>query len=249
MISFDIPLRRGVFRFRLIPALMTLVVAGAFVTLGTWQIARLQEKRELIAAIEARMKQMPIRLSEIVTNVDQWNYRPVSVTGILLYDKEMPVEVPDRQGRTGYHILTPLQRRDQGAVLVDLGWVPRAYLNPVMRRAYWVNGQVTLTGIARVKDLCGQSQAFDTATGIWRAVDTCQMSQKAQLNLQKGLVVEASARSLPGDYPVGGQTTHGIPNKHFTYALAWYSLALTILVMYFRFYWKRESAEEDVIST
>ena len=47
-----------------------------------------------------------------------------------------------------------------------------------------------------------------------------------------------------GGFPIGGQTNVNIANNHLQYAFTWYSLAITLIVIYFVFHWRRGSKEE-----
>jgi len=51
---------------------------------------------------------------------------------------------------------------------------------------------------------------------------------------------------LNGGFPIGGQTNVNIANNHLQYAFTWYSLAITLIVIYFVFHWRRGSKEEGL---
>ena len=44
--------------------------------------------------------------------------------------------------------------------------------------------------------------------------------------------LEADATPNPGGYPIGGQTFVDIPNNHLGYAITWFGLALTLLIIF-----------------
>ena len=58
------------------------------------------------------------------------------------------------------------------------------------------------------------------------------------------VVIEAGDAPNPGGFPIGGQTNVNIANNHLQYAFTWYSLAITLIVIYFVFHWRRGSKEE-----
>ena len=49
--------------------------------------------------------------------------------------------------------------------------------------------------------------------------------------------LEAGATEVPGGWPKGGQTRLELPNNHLQYALTWFSLAASLLVIYVVYVW------------
>src|SRR5690606_1213868 len=101
-----------------IPSLVILL------SLGLWQIDRLQEKEALLARIEAGMNADPVPLPAEVEDPATWDYRRVELSGQFLHDQEFHLHRRSADGRGGYHVLTPLVRPEGDVVLVDRGWVP-----------------------------------------------------------------------------------------------------------------------------
>ena len=86
----------------------------------------------------------------------------------------------------------------------------------------------------------------DPATNMWFWYDIPAMATQAGEGAGEALpvVIEAGDAPNPGGFPIGGQTNVNIANNHLQYAFTWYSLAITLIVIYFVFHWRRGSKEE-----
>ncbi|WP_293325031.1 SURF1 family cytochrome oxidase biogenesis protein, partial [Parvibaculum sp.] len=118
----------GIFRPLLWPTVLTLVMLPILLGLGTWQVQRLHWKTDLIARMEARMAEtprpLPPRKDWASLDLDNLEYRPFTVTGHFLNDREMRYFTQDRDtSQPGFALITPLKLDspgDEGAyVLVD----------------------------------------------------------------------------------------------------------------------------------
>lgn len=224
-------------RFR--PGLwMTLAVGVAFailVTLGTWQWQRLEWKTDLIDRIESRIGSAPVPLPPVIDDPAAWDYRPVTVTGTFLHDRELhlgPRTLSDGGvNRTGVHVLTPLVRADgQGTVLVDRGFVPDDLRDPATRAAGQVPGEVTVQGIARTPGAPNWMQPENRPDeNFWFWTDLPAMAVAAGVADLSPVYIQAGEAPNPGGWPLGGRTVVNIPNNHLSYVVTWYGLALTLV--------------------
>ena len=58
-------------------------------------------------------------------------------------------------------------------------------------------------------------------------------------------MVDADATPAnPGGWPRGGATVIDIPNNHFSYAMTWFGIGLTLLGVFGSFAWKRLKGED-----
>jgi surfeit locus 1 family protein len=235
------------FRPGLAATLATLIAVTIMVGLGTWQVERLAWKNALIERIESGLRAAPAPLPARVENPADWDFRRVSVTGQFLHDHELDLAARSMNGRIGYQIVTPLKRGDGTLVLVNRGWVPLEKRDPASRPEGLPVGTVTVEGVARVPAERGWMQPDnDPATNMWFWYDIPAMTAQAEAGAGEALpvVIEAGNAPNPGGFPIGGQTNVNIANNHLQYAFTWYSLAITLIVIYFVFHWRRGSKEE-----
>ena len=127
----------------LITAIAAILFAG-FTALGIWQVYRLQWKRDLIAAVDARVDAPAVPApgaGETVAREDD-AYRHVSVTGRYIEAAQTLIYYPTQLG-AGYFVMTPLLRDDGSYVLINRGFVPEGRQdNPANYRA--PEGEVTV---------------------------------------------------------------------------------------------------------
>lgn len=225
------------------PTAIALPMLAALLALGTWQLYRLDWKRDLIARIEQRVNAPPVPLPVQIADPAAWEYRRVVVTGTFLHERELHVLGHTRRGNLGYHVVTPLRRTDGGGlVLVDRGWVPSDRKEPPARAEGQVGGPTAVEGIVRLPWPQGLFVPDnDPARNIWFWTDAAAMERAVGAALPP-LLVEAGPAPNPGGLPVGGQTRLQIPNNHLQYAMTWYGMAVALVVIYV--VWHRQRARE-----
>ncbi len=233
-------------RPRLWPALMSAAGLVVLLGLGTWQVQRLHWKLGLIATMKARMYGPAVALPPGVgVDPTAWAYRRVIVTGRYLNDKEMHLLAYNPAGRMGYDLVTPLIRsRGEGAVLVNRGWVPTEKQDPASRPGSEIAGPVTIIGIVHP----GWRRALfvphnEPASNQWFAGDTVEMGAYAGLALPP-VLIDRVAGPDPRALPQGGQTKVNLPNHHLQYAITWYLLALSLVVIFVIYHRKRAAEGE-----
>jgi surfeit locus 1 family protein len=233
--------KHGVFAPTLFPTLFTLAALPVLLALAFWQVERLEWKKNLIAMIERNMASEPI---DATTLIDLWPekmYNRMRATGIFMHDKEMYRIAPSRDMKAGYHVLTPLKMNNGYIVLVNRGWVPIEKRDPATRKETQTKSRVTVTGIMRIPGGPRWFQpANDPEKNVWYSFDLEMMEQKIGKAAEFKLVpyIIDADKTPPGVIPVGGQTQLDIPNNHLSYAITWFSLSLSLLVIYVIYHWK-----------
>ena len=222
------------------PVLLLLVLLGTAIllSLGTWQVYRLQWKEGLIAQVEERRASEPVPLVQMeerwreTTDVDYW---PVRLEGTFEHAAEQYFYTTHK-GAVGWNVYTPLRLNDGRAILVNRGFVPDALRDPADRDEGQVAGPIALTGLAR-NPLSGKPNRFvpdnepDNRTYYWK--DLQMMADNAEIAPDRLLpfFVDASRSDLPGGLPQGGTTIIEFPNNHLQYAITWYGLAAALIAV------------------
>ncbi|MGI9498732.1 MAG: SURF1 family protein, partial [Geminicoccaceae bacterium] len=121
--------------------------------------------------------------------------------------------------------------------LVDRGWVPADKVHPASRPEGQLEGEVTISGIARYR-AADRPGAFtpdnDSAAGRWYHYDLDAMAGALGIALSP-VVIEADGTANPGGLPIGGGTLVALPNNHLHYAITWYGLAAGLIGVYIVF--------------
>jgi surfeit locus 1 family protein len=228
-------------------ALLGLAVLAILVALGTWQVERLAWKEALLASIGQRMSVDAVPLDEMETRYrmrGDVDYMPVTATGRFRHAGERHF-LATWQGKSGFHVYAPLELADGRVVMVNRGFVPYDLKDPARRAAGQVEGEVTISGLAR-NPLSGKPSWIlpdnDVAANIFFWKDRDAMARSAGLPPAAEIVpffIDADATPNPGGWPVGGVTLIEMPNNHLQYAVTWYGLAAALVGVFGVWFWRR----------
>jgi len=238
------------FRPLLLPLMMTVFGLAVLVSLGEWQLDRLEWKVGLIERIEDRANGEAVSLAKVkdvwATDQDIEYYR-VRLTGRFLHEHERHLYTIV-QGRAGWRIITPLETENDQIILVDRGFVPEGLKEPEARQEGQVEGTVRLTGLARTSETeTWFTPETRAQANRWFRRDIAGMIESLPEPIASRalpFLVEAESRSVPGGWPRGGVTRLSLPNRHLEYAVTWFGLAATLLVI-FIFYARHRLQQTD----
>jgi surfeit locus 1 family protein len=184
-------------------------------SLGNWQVARMQWKNALLADINTRLvgDAVPVPAAP---NAKDDKYRPVIATGHFTGEALQVISGMKDIG-AGVQVLAVLATADGRRLLVDRGFLPDQDKGKALPPR-----DTTVTGNLHWPDeTTSSTPPPDAKTGLWFARDVPAMA--AQLGTEAVLIV---ARSDTGDgiipRPVDTST---IPNDHWGYAITWFLLA------------------------
>ncbi|MEJ8309981.1 SURF1 family protein [Agrobacterium larrymoorei] len=226
--------RKGIRPAAVVVILMTVILTGLLLALGTWQVKRLSWKLNLIAQVEERAHAAPVDAlapSEwgSLTDPATYEYRRVRLTGIFRHQDEVQVYTVSDLG-PGYWILTPLQRDDGSLVIVNRGFVPSDKRDPSTRLASELPARVEVVGLMRAPETGGLFlRTNDPANNRWYSRNIAQIAEAKSLGAVAPFYVDADATPNPGGLPIGGKTMLTFPNNHLSYAITWYILAAMTL--------------------
>lgn len=218
--------------------IVVLVVLAILLSLGTWQVQRLHWKEALIAELADRIHQPPLPLAEMETLLaggGDVDYRPMQARGRFDHSRERHF-LATWQGQSGFDVYTPLVLADGRSLFVNRGFVPYDKKDPATRTAGAVSGDVTVTGLARARLDAKPSFMVpenDPKKNIFYWKDLSVMTSSTGLDAAKVVpfFLDADATANPGGLPIGGVTLVEMPNSHLQYAVTWYGLAATLLVI------------------
>ncbi|MGE8675824.1 MAG: SURF1 family protein [Achromobacter kerstersii] len=198
-----------------VAALLLLGIAVVILaSLGQWQLRRSDERRAILAAIEAGRKQAPVQLTPATPSDSLVPWRVAQATGTWLPQFSVLLDNRNHDGRPGYWLATPLllDSASRQAVLVLRGWLPRVIQGqgePVLPAT--PEGPQTVTGelserVPRMFELWslgGQDQsalpALPAADGKTPQVQNLPLDTYARATGLNLLPVVLSQTSLPSD--------------------------------------------------
>ena len=207
-----------------IPLLFIIVAFSTLISLGAWQLKRLQWKNDLIATVQQGQSQPA--LGTLPDDLSGLKYRKVMLTGTFMHDKAMHLVGQPMDSAPGFFIITPLKLEDDGRViLVNRGHSPN-------NRESKPEGVQTVEGIIRP---LRPRRPFmpDNAPdkNLWFFEDIAGMSQATGLQITP-VVVEQVGTPQKDVYPVPSNGKISLRNDHLNYAITWFSLAVISLIMF-----------------
>lgn len=209
---------------------MTVAMLCVLVGLGTWQVRRLAWKEGILRQIDQSERAPPMPLSAAPEP-----FAKVRVAGRFRPDLAAfyGAEVRDTPGgpRLGSQLIMPLERPGAPPLLVDRGWVPNARSEPIETPA----GVAEVTGFIRPAEKPGPFSARDDP--ITREFYTLNPGAiGTALGLAEvapfTLVALGTPSPTPASYPIPAEALPRPPNNHLSYAITWYGLAVTLVVIF-----------------
>jgi surfeit locus 1 family protein len=245
IMSFALSFSHYYFAPRLVPTLAALVALALTLHLGTWQKGRATEKRALQADYDARANLTPLELASGVSVPMSASYR--QATAIGTYDAAGQFFVDNKsEGTTvGYHVITPLRLatpNDTRYVLVNRGFVPRAASYPMPPAVSVPAGEVKVTGMlvnpsSKFLELGGKGNTNAISGSVWQNLTINRYIEQTQRE-----VVPLVLLANPTDAGLKAQTERPDARvaKHVEYMLTWYSLAITVSLLWLILNFKRK---------
>ena len=221
----------------LVGHVLVVVLVVAFVNFGFWQLRRLDEKRTVNAAIEARST-LPVQpIDQIVDpgagfdDVAGLVYRRVSARGT--YDADATVLVRSRSlaSRPGFHVLTPLLTDDGAALMVNRGFAPFS-ADPAEVRAATrpPQGEVEVTGLVLATQERAGIGPTDPAEGVLTEiarVDLARLQAQYRADLYPLYLQVTDQVPAPpaGGLPIALPEPEQSEGSHLSYAAQWFVFA------------------------
>ena len=193
-------------------------------TLGFWQIYRLNWKLELIEQIENSLKNDPVELS----NIEKKNYLRIKTSGDIDFDKQIYLYNLNDAGKPGFEVINPIKIGDEN-YLVNRGWIP--FEKKDLPEINLVDqNQIVGTLMLQTKPSTFKPEN-DIEKNYWFTLDREDILKFTGRNFSEYVIY------LNGDYkiPKPRVITAKISNNHKKYAITWFSMAISILLIYLYF--------------
>lgn len=213
-------------------AVLALVLV--FVSLGLWQLRRLEERQTTNQVGLARATAAPFDLEAMVegagAEAGTLEFRRATTGGEWDPDYEVYVRSQVREGRSGLWVVTPLVLADGRAVMVNRGWIPveldRSQASPP-------TDEVEVAGVVRAsrsRSALGPQDRPGVEDTVAR-VDLALLDSYVPYPLL-GVYLEESTPN-PAPWPLRlEQPVFDDEGAHFVYAVQWFSFALVAVVGY-----------------
>lgn len=232
------------------PLAAFLLLMPLLLWLGSWQLERGQDKRELheaFASAEGMLNGSDLSLEEI--NKAEI-YRNIEFRGHYLNEHQFLLDNMTDGGRAGYHVLTPFDvHGTDWIIIVDRGWVPKNFadeslpdvgvnsderlisgkLSPLPKPGLMLDGETPGGKPAgpwpRVVQFASTSELAEILAGD--QVDR-EMAKSSRVAVPVVLLADDNANGYLRDWQPPGLS----PERHFAYAFQWFALAATLFIIF-----------------
>jgi len=195
-----------------------------FIALGSWQIIRLNWKNNLILEIENSLKNPPVEL----TQSKKVNYLKIKTSGSIDLNKQIYLYNLNDSGTPGFEVINPILI-DNENYLINRGWIPFEKKDSQEINFFDEKKIVgTLKSQSR-KNIFKPDN--DIEENYWFSLNREDILKFTGKEFSKYIIY------LDGNYqfPKPKKITANISNNHKKYAITWFSLAISILLLYLYF--------------
>lgn len=210
---------------RCLAGLLVVLAIGTMVSLGLWQLDRMEQKQQRLASIAQKSAAAPVSLAALPANTDVRDF-PVQFSGSRQDTSLFLIDNQIEQGQVGYAVVATYITA-AGPVLVNFGWVAAP---PFRHQLPAVTLPQTLESATGVIAVPGHNPVVsETTTGltppatVLQQLDIDAVATLSDTQLQPYVVqlTDPSAQFVRNWQPVVMS-----PEKHLGYAIQWFGLAL-----------------------
>jgi len=185
---------------------------------------RLSWKLDLINQIENSLKIDPVELK----NVEKKNYLRIKTSGQIDFEKQIYLYNLSETGKPGFEVINPIKVGNED-YLINRGWISFDQKN---KPEINVVDQKNIIGTLMLQS---KSSSFKPKNEVdknyWFTLDREDILKFTGKNFSKYIIY------LNGNYenPRPRVITAKISNNHKKYAITWFSMAISILLIYLYF--------------
>ena len=194
------------------------------ITLGSWQLYRLDWKLNLISEINNSLKNDPVDLSKS----NKKNYLRITTSGTVDFDKQIYLYNLNDSGKPGFEVINPILIGNEN-YLINRGWIP---FNKKDKAEINVLDTNSIIGTLKTQSKANSFKPNnDINENYWFTLNREDAFKYTGKNFSNFIIY------LNGDYktPEPKVITANISNNHKKYAITWFSMAISILLIYLYF--------------
>lgn len=214
----------------LFPMVIGICGAAVLISLGLWQLRRLDWKEAYLAEIAAQIGGDPIALPQSF-DPETDRFLPVQVAGQFTGGQLRVLSGVKGIG-PGHRLIAAFETDDGRRILIDRGFLPQQAPGGTPP-----DGAVQVTGnLHWPREADKFTPEPDLKADLWFARDVPAMA--AHLDTEEVLIVARQVTGDTGDVLPQPVDTSGIPNDHLEYALTWFGLTIVWLGMTALLMWR-----------
>ncbi|MDC3348960.1 SURF1 family protein [Candidatus Pelagibacter sp.] len=193
-------------------------------SLGSWQLYRLNWKLNLISEIENSLKNNPVELSKS----DKKNYLRIKTSGQIDFDKQIYLYNLNKSGKPGFEVINPILIGNEN-YLINRGWI--SFDQKDQSEINFVNEDKIIGTLKLQTKASTFKPENDIEKNYWFTLNRDDIFKYTGKNFSNFIIY------LNGGYktPEPKVITANISNNHKKYAITWFSMAISILLIYLYF--------------
>ena len=192
-----------------------------FISLGTWQLIRLNWKTELLNKIDNSLKKEPVDLTSSLPE----DYLKIKTSGIIDFEKQIYLYSLNEKGKPGFNVVNPI-KIDNKNFLLNRGWIPFDKKNSKEIDSFY--SEIILGTLKRQNEPSKFKPKNDILENYWFTLDRKDVFEFTNRDFSPFIIYLSNNLELPKPKNI----TVNIPNSHKKYAITWFSLALAIFLFY-----------------
>ena len=196
-------------------------------SLGTWQVFRLNSKSQLISDLENNLKRNSIDFN---VGIDK------EYTKVLLKKKNLKSKIflyHLNKGEIGFKVIVPYEVNSSLLVLVDKGWIRKDKINSIKNSL--LNDDIIEGYTKKIREKKLFTPKNNIKEDFLYSVEIDNLKKSLNKNIYPLLIIQTSKTKkdiIPNDYRVS------LSNNHLQYAITWYGLALFTIIFFL--YYRRK---------
>jgi len=193
-------------------------------SLGSWQLYRLNWKLNLLSEIENSLKNDPVEFSK----VDKKNYLRIKTSGIIDFNKQIYLYNLNESGKPGFEVINPIIINNEN-YLINRGWIP---FDKKDKPEVNLINESNIIGTLKLQHKASTFKPDnDINKNYWFTLNREDIFKYTGKKFSDYVIY------LNGDYklPKPKVITANISNNHKKYAITWFSMAISILLIYLYF--------------
>ena len=209
---------------KLLFSVFVIFFISVFVALGSWQIVRLNWKLSLISEIEDSLKNPPVELARS----NKKNYLKIKTSGSIDLEKQIYLYNLNDNGTPGFEVINPILI-DGENFLINRGWIPFEKKNTEEINFFDENNIIGTLKLQGRKNIFKPDNEIEE--NYWFSLNREDILKFTGKEFSEYIIY------LDGKYqfPKPKKITANISNNHKKYAITWFSLAISILLLYLYF--------------
>lgn len=217
-------------------ALLAVCFITFLTSLGFWQLARAKQKTLLLRSFAERIQHPPLTSSDLNQQKERdLRFYRASLSGHFDNQHTLLLDNKIYQRQVGYEVFTPFMADGLSTpILIDRGFIPMGDSRDHLPVIQAITGQVTLVGLLNLPPAyVALGQATELSSTHWPLrVEFINLTTLSPfLAFQPFHYLLSLDPKNPAAYALEWKIVSVGPERHLGYAVQWFALALTLLII------------------